>query len=112
MNDAEYRVVAESLYTKIEETIDTLIEEKDAELDYENNGGVLTILCEDSDTQVIVSRQQASHEIWVAAKSGGFHCAYENKNWYCAKTKETLDELLSRTCSEQSNSQIIFPEFN
>ena len=106
MNDAIYRELTESLYNRIEELIDLLIEEKDSALDYENNSGVLTILCEDTDTQVIISRQQASHEVWVAAKSGGFHCIYKNDGWFCSKTNETLAALLTRTCSEQSSSPV------
>ena len=108
MNDAIYREITESLYTRIEELIDILIEDKDSALDYENNSGVLSILCEDTNTQVIISRQQASHEVWVAAKSGGFHCVYKNDEWFCSKTNESLAELLTRTCSEQSSSPVDF----
>ncbi len=108
MNDANYRELTEDLYNRIEELIDNLIENEDASLDYENNSGVLTILCEDTDTQVIISRQQAAHEVWVAAKSGGFHCQYQDDKWVCTKTNEDLAQLLSRTCSEQSSSAIDF----
>ena len=110
MNDADYRELAETLYNRLEEFIDYLIEEEDASLDYENNGGVLTIFCEDTDSQIIISRQQASHEIWVAAKSGGFHCGYQEGQWICNKTLESLAQLLSRTCSEQSSMLIIFAD--
>jgi len=108
MNDTRYRELTESLYNRIEEFIDNLIESEDAALDYENNSGVMTILCEDTDTQVIISRQQASHEVWVAAKSGGFHCRYKDDEWFCTKTNESLNQLLSRTCSEQSSSAFDF----
>jgi CyaY protein len=108
MNDAIYRELTETLYNLIEERIDTLIEDSDLALDYENNSGVLTILCEDTNTQVIISRQRASHEVWVAAKSGGFHCNYKNDEWFCSKTNESLSALLSRTCSEQSSSPVDF----
>jgi CyaY protein len=110
MTDAEFSQMAEQLYSRIEEALDDLIERQHAELDYENNGGVLIIHCEDSDTQVIVSRQGATHQIWLAAKSGGFHCNHEETQWRCSKTQETLSELLSRTCSEQSQKDIAFPE--
>lgn len=112
MNDAEYRAKAEALYHQIEEAVDALVEEQDAAMDYENSGGVLTIFLEDTDTQVIISRQAATQQIWVAAKSGGFHCVYENEQWYCTKTQENLHELLSRTCSEQSQMTIRFGEFS
>jgi CyaY protein len=107
MDDAQYISIAEGLYAHIESLIDDMIQE-DIPLDYENSGGVLTIFCEDTDTQVIVSRQRAVHQIWVAAKSGGFHCDYVDQQWLCASTGEEFFKLLSRVCSEQSDKQITF----
>lgn len=108
MNAAEYSELAEALYLDIEDMLDTLIDEHDAPLDYESGGGVVTIDCEDTSSKVIVSRQPPVHQIWVAARSGGFHCDYDDGVWRCTTTKETLGELLSRVCSEQSNSEIVF----
>lgn len=110
MNDAEYRALAEALYQSIEEAIDSMVEAYDLEMDYENSGGVLTIFMEESSSQVIISRQAATQQIWVAAKSGGFHCIYDNADWICTKTNESIQALLSRTCSEQSSRPITFPD--
>ena len=52
-------------------------------------------------SKVIVNRQAATGEIWVAARSGGFHCAHRDGSWVCNTTGETLPALLSRVCSEQ-----------
>ncbi len=112
MNEAEYRHRAEALYREIEEAIDLMVEEQDVQMDYENSGGVLTIFLEDTHSQVIISRQTATQQIWVAAKSGGFHCIDDNGQWRCTKTQETLQELLSRTCCEQSTAHIEFPAFS
>ncbi|MGH1439976.1 MAG: iron donor protein CyaY [Cellvibrionaceae bacterium] len=111
ISDGEYREKAEALYEQIEEAVDRFAEERDAPMDYENTGGVLTIFLEDTDTQVIISRQAATQQIWVAAKSGGFHCIYVEGHWRCTKTEETLDQLLSRTCSEQTKMDIHFDPF-
>lgn len=108
MNNAEYTNIAETLYATMEAILDDLIETQQAPLDYENCSGVITIDCEDTDTKVIISKQQANQQIWVAAKSGGFHCAYDENLWRCTKTQETLEELLNRVCSEQSNQSIAF----
>ncbi len=108
MNSAEYTGIAETLYDAIEERLDRMIEDDQMPLDYENSSGVITIECEDTSSQVIISKQQANQQIWVAAKSGGFHCAYDKSVWRCTKTNETLEALLSRVCSEQSNDEIVF----
>lgn len=103
MNEAQFQQLADELFLAIEEAVDA----SGANLDYENNGGVLTIECEDSGTQVIVSRQVANHEIWVAAKSGGFHCAHQHGEFVCGTTGEPLAALLSRVCSEQSDTALV-----
>ena len=109
MSNAEYLAVAEALYTHIEEIIDGFMLSDDIAIDYENCAGVITIDCEDTDTKVIISRQQATQQIWVAAKSGGFHCVYdEGKQWRCTKTQETLGDLLTRVCTEQSSQPVPF----
>ena len=110
MNNAEYIEIAEALYELIEDTLDNWDNPNGVALDYENASGVLTIECEDTQTQVIISRQQATHQIWVAAKSGGFHHVYDDDEnvWRCTKTNETLGELLSRTCTEQSSADVSF----
>ena len=108
MDEKEFIAAADIIYTAVEENIDRLIEQQDAALDYENNSGVLNIDCEDTDSKVIISRQQAVQEIWVAAKSGGFHLSFIDNRWYCRTTDETLSQLLSRVCTEQSSQVIEF----
>jgi len=103
MNEAQFSQLAEQIFTDIEDAID----QSEAELDYEGGNGVLTIDCEDSDTQVIVSRQVAMFQIWVAAKSGGFHCAMTGEQWRCTTTDESLKDLLDRVLSEQSDSAVV-----
>ncbi len=102
MNEAQYSEMVEQTFTAIEESVDA----SGASLDYENTGGILTIDCEDSGSQVIVSRQVALMQIWVAAKSGGFHCEFRDGCWRCTTTGEDLQTLLSRVCSEQSDEAV------
>jgi CyaY protein len=50
----------------------------------------------------VISRQPVQREIWVAAKSGGFHLREAQNHWFCAVTQERLSALLNRVVSEQS----------
>jgi CyaY protein len=105
MNEAMFLTLAEQTLTELEDAID----DSNGPLDYENNGSVMTIDCEDSDSQVIVSRQLAMHQLWVAAKSGGYHCDWQNEQWFCKTTGETLKQLLDRVLSEQSDDSLCLP---
>ncbi|MCV6613583.1 MAG: iron donor protein CyaY [Cellvibrionaceae bacterium] len=102
MNEAEFMAQAEATMMQLEDAIDT----GDGALDYESNGSVLTIECEDSATQVIISRQLATREIWVAAKSGGYHLGWQAGQWHCASSDESLIQLLERVLTEQSDGPV------
>ncbi|HXC39169.1 MAG TPA: iron donor protein CyaY, partial [Burkholderiales bacterium] len=52
-------------------------------------GGVLEVEFEDG-TKIIVNKHGAAQEIWVAAKSGGFHFRYEDGRWLDTRSKEEL----------------------
>ena len=103
MAETEFHQLADSIYLQIEDIID----ESEADLDYENGGGVMTITCENDGSKVILSRQPATSEIWVAAKSGGFHFKQNDADWICA-TGESLNQLLARVIEEQSGACIEF----
>ena len=66
----------------------------------EISGGVLTLQCPDG-SALIFSRQSASKELWLAARSGGFHYSWQNNEWYCARTEQTLSEMLAEISKEQ-----------
>ena len=55
----------------------------------ENSGGVLTVRF-DNGSQLILSRQPALRQLWVAARSGGFHFDYDEGSqlWLCDASGE------------------------
>ncbi len=102
MSDINFEQRVEATFTAIEEAIDNC----DADIDYENSSGVLTLTCENNGTQIIVSRQVAKSEIWVAARSGGYYCQWSEQQWRCAASQETLQQLLSRVLREQLATEL------
>ncbi len=97
MNETEFNAQVDDLMLAIEDAID----DSGANIDYESSGGVMTLTCENDGSKIIISRQPALREIWVAARSGGYHCAQVDDRWACSVTGETFSTLLNRVCSEQ-----------
>ncbi|MCV6604211.1 MAG: iron donor protein CyaY [Porticoccaceae bacterium] len=102
MNESQFSAIADQLMIDIEEAVDA----SGADIDYEGNNGVLTLTMEANGSVVIVSRQTAVAQIWVAARSGGFHFVWENDQWMCTATGETLQQLMNRVCSEQAGEAV------
>ncbi len=105
MNENEYITLSDDQLLLVEQALDDMID-ADQPLDYESGDGMLTILCGPSQSPVILSRQRPLKQIWVAARSGGFHLEFVDGRWVTTQTKETLGQLLTRACSEQAGCDV------
>lgn len=103
MNESEFNALAEATLLSIEQQV----EDADTELDFEMSSGILTLTAENG-SKIIINRQVATLEIWVAARSGGYHLGRQDDLWFCQSTGETLQELLTRVVVEQGGEQISF----
>ena len=108
MTEAQFIQIVDELMFSIEESID----DSGADIDYENTAGMLTITCEANGSQIILSRQPALGEIWLASKSGGFHFKLDAESteaiWRNTVSGESLIEMLAAACLAQSDEQVNF----
>jgi len=104
MNELEFQKIAEQTIEDIQHAID----KSGADIDYDEVGGVLTLEFEDG-SKIIFSKQGAIQQLWMAAKSGGFHFGYDeaSKQWLCdSGDKEELYVMLSRLAGEQAGEEV------
>lgn len=81
--------------------IERALEASGAEVDFElKEGGVLEIEFEDG-SKIIVNRHGAAREIWVAARSGGFHFRWDGEAWRDTRDGAELFDALSQLVSQQ-----------
>ena len=85
--------------------IEDAIEESGADIDFETVAGILTLDFEGG-TKVIINRQVAMSQLWVAAKSGGYHLNCVDGQWSVSTTQEDLSVLLDRVCTEQAGESV------
>ncbi|MGM3173441.1 iron donor protein CyaY [Dickeya lacustris] len=107
MNDSEFHQLADALMLKIEETLDNF--EGDADIDYETNGGVMTLGFENG-SKIVINRQEPMHQVWLATKSGGYHFGYQQGRWLCDRSGQDFMALLAQACTEQSGESVQFDE--
>lgn len=103
LSDREFNDLVDVALQHIEDSV----EDADGDIDIETSGGILTLTMENR-SKVIVNRQGATQEIWVAARSGGYHCGRKGDQWHCNVTGETLHELLARVIAEQGGGAVDF----
>ena len=102
MQDSEFNDWVDSIFEQLEDELTALSESECDDMDIDASAGLLSVSF-GKGSVIILSRQIANHEIWVAAKSGGFHLALgaDRKQWYCNATGESLATLIGRVFSEQ-----------
>jgi len=103
MNDSEFQQLADQLYQKIEDCI----EESGADVDYEQNGGLLTLEFENS-SKLIINRQQPLHQIWLATLESGHHYNYINESWIDDRSGDDFLVFLSAAIFKQSQEKVNF----
>ncbi|WP_426143829.1 iron donor protein CyaY [Pseudomonas sp. DWP3-1-2] len=94
-----------------QQSLEDIFDESDLDLDLENSAGVLTVKFENG-TQLIFSRQEPLRQLWLAARSGGFHFDYDEdeSRWVCDSSDELLSEMLARITLEQGGVELDFDE--
>ena len=101
MTETEFNQAVEAIFQKIEVALDAC----DTDIDYETSAGILTLEFLD-DSKIIVNRQGPTQEIWVAAKSGGYHYRWEQGAWRNTRDGSDLLASLSTFIHQQSGENI------
>ncbi|OUM03160.1 iron donor protein CyaY [Variovorax sp. JS1663] len=107
MTDPEYMDCAEAALAAIERNCDRINDTTDADIDNQRVGGMITISFRNG-SQLIVNLQKPLHEIWLAARSGGYHYRHDGQAWVDTKSGEELFGQLSREASAQSGLPLQF----
>ena len=102
MTETEFNQLIDDIIMQIEDALDEL----DIDIDYETSGGILTIILENR-SQIIINRQVAAFQLWLAAKSGGYHFDYDaTKGWQDERTGEDFVTVLNRCLTEQAGESV------
>jgi len=109
MDESAFIVAADATLDKIGLALDAALETSDSDLDWSLRDGVLTIECDDG-SRVIVNRHVPNREIWVAAKSGGFHFRAQQGRWRDSRGQEELAAALARLLKAQARINVRMPE--
>ncbi|HTY04431.1 MAG TPA: iron donor protein CyaY [Rhodocyclaceae bacterium] len=102
MEEREFNTLADAELRRLEDAIEACGAEVDLEV---KAGGVLEVEFEDG-SKIIINRHTAAREIWVAARSGGYHFRCEDGRWLGTRDGEELMTAVGRCMSEQTGSKV------
>src|SRR4029434_9163899 len=106
--DSEFMATTDLVLAAIGSALDVALADSDADVDWTLNDGILEIECEDG-SKLIVNRHVPNREIWVAARSGGFHFAPRNGEWRDTRSGGLLSAALIELLRTQAGLAVTLP---
>jgi CyaY protein len=101
-SESEFLARAEATLDAIEQAI----EDVDADIEATRTGNVLTLELADG-SKIVINTQAPTQQIWVAAKSGGYHYQWVDGQWRDTRDASELFAALSRVVSAQGGQPVV-----
>lgn len=102
MEESAFNALAEAELARIE----TALEACGADIDIEPKPGGILELEFDNGSKMIINRHTAAREIWVAAKSGGFHFRFQGESWVNTRDGRELWAMLADLVAAQADQPV------
>lgn len=103
MTESEFEALADAAIAALERALEGSTLDVDIEM---KGSGVLELEFADGG-RIVVNRHTAARELWVAARSGGFHFRYDGGKWRDTRDGSEFFAALSRLCSAQGGAPVI-----
>lgn len=102
MNDSDFIRLTDAAFARIQQGLES------AGLDFELPAdGILEIEFDD-DSKIVINRHSAAREIWVAARSGGFHFRHDGAAWNDTRDGSELFAKLTSLIASQGGGAVSF----
>ncbi len=86
-DEHDYHNLCDALFAHLESTLDN------AGIDFDSNGHILEAQMDNGGT-IIINRQTAAREIWLAAPNGGRHFRWQDGEWRDTRDEKELTAVL------------------
>jgi CyaY protein len=106
LTDSDYHAKTAAVLAHIESVVDRLLQDDVVDIDTSRTGGLLELGFPDG-TKIVLNTQPPLHELWMAARSGGYHFKYVDGRWLDREGREFF-EALSGCATEQAGVALTF----
>ncbi|GAB7544293.1 iron donor protein CyaY [Cupriavidus sp. 8B] len=101
LSESEFLALAQQELDRLESAVETAADAADADIEINRAGNLMELEFEDG-SKIIVNSQAPMQELWVAARSGGFHFRHDGQRWVDTRGGGELYAALSGYVSQQA----------
>jgi CyaY protein len=106
LSDAQFDAATRAVLATIETTLDRWLQDDVIDIDSQRTGGLLE-LSFPSGSKIVINTQPPLHELWMAARTGGYHYRHVGGRWLDTRDGSEFFATLSREISAQAGSPLI-----
>ena len=107
LSDADYHRLSGALLACVEATADRLLQDDVVDIDTHRTGGLLELAFPNG-SKIVVNTQPPLHEVWLAARGGGFHYRFDGGRWVDTRDGSEFFAALSTHASAQAGRAVVF----
>ena len=107
LDDAAYARETAALLARIEAAADRWLQDDVIDIDTQRTGGLLELVFPDA-SRIVVNTQPPLHEVWLAARGGGFHFRWADGGWRDTRDGREFFAVLSQHASAQAGRELQF----
>jgi CyaY protein len=107
LTDAQYHELTSAVLAGIEQTLDRWLQDDVVDIDTHRTGGLLELSFPNG-SKIVLNTQPPLHELWMAARAGGYHYKYSDGRWRDTRDGSEFFAELSARASEQAGRRLQF----
>ena len=107
LSDVDYQRETGLLLARIEAAADRWLQEDLIDIDTPRTGGLLELSFPNG-SKIIINTQPPLHEVWLAARDGGFHYRWAAGQWVNTRDGSEFVQALSQHASAQGGMRLQF----
>jgi CyaY protein len=107
LSDADFHRLAADALGRVEAQLDRWLQDDVIDIDSQRTGGLLELTFP-SGSKIVINTQPPLHELWLAARAGGYHFKRVGDDWRDTKDGVEFFERLSQESSAQAGRSLRF----
>ena len=107
LSEQAYVQETSALLTRIEAAADRWLQDDVIDIDTHRSGGLLELSFPDR-SKIIINTQPPLHEVWMAARAGGFHYRWVDGAWRDTRDGSEFFSALNAHASQQAGQALQF----